>query len=367
MESRKLNVGVIGVNIHRGWGGNVHLPALLKLPEYQVIGVCTTREESSKESAKHFDVPMAFSNYEDLVHHPDIDVVSVCVSVPLHHQMVLTAIKAGKHVYCEWPLAVTVSEAEEMAAAASQTSMTHMVGLQLRCSPVLLYLKELVKEGYIGKVLSCNMNASVSNTTYIEPRLAWEVDKEKGAHVLSIPAGHTLDVISYCISDFVEINGQVTTQLTKRTVAGTTTELTVTSPDHVSVTGTLANGAVVSAHIARAIWHGTGWSLEVYGTEGTLVASSESLPQLSPIIHLNGARHDEKTLHAIDTPNRLRWAPLELDGVEPLATAQMYRSLANAIKSGEATHPNFDDALHHHRLLAAIETSSNSGKRISLI
>ena len=366
MDAKKINIAVIGANIHMGWGGGVHLPALLKLPEYQVIAVCTSRKETAEEAAEHFNVPMAFHNHQDMMAHPDVEAVSVCVRVPLHHQMVLDAIEARKHVYCEWPLGVTLAQAEEMASRARQKGISHMVGLQLRNNPVLLRLKELIEEGYVGEMLSVRMEACVSSSTYVHPRLAWEVDGEKGAHVLSIPGGHTLDVISHCVAKFAQLSGQVTTQLTRRRVEGTDEVLDVTAPDTVLVSGTLTNGAAVSAHVARGIWHGTGWTLEVYGTKGTLVASSSTLPQLASSIRLEGARCDEKALAPLEIPRRLRWGSPELADVEPFTTGQMFRRFAESISQGTTAHPNFDDAVTNHRLLTAIERSSNAGRRVSL-
>ncbi len=366
MQSQKIKIGLIGANIHMGWGGGVHLPALLKLPEYQVVALCTSRKETAEEAARHFNVPMAFHNYRDMIAHPEIEAVSVCVRVPLHHEMVMAAVEAGKHVYCEWPLGVTVAEAEEMASRARRKGISHMVGLQLRNNPVLLRLKELIGEGYVGEMLSVRMDACVSSSPYVHPRLAWEVDGAKGAHVLSIPGGHTLDVISHCVAKFAQLSGQVTTQLTKRKVEGTDEVLDVTAPDTVLVSGTLTNGAAVSAHVARGMWHGTGWTLEVYGTKGTLVATSSTLPQLASSIRLEGARYDEKALAPLEIPGRLSWAPQDLRRVEPFNTAQMFRRFAESINRGTTTHPNFDDAVANHRLLAAIERSSATGRRVSL-
>ena len=293
MTKRKINIGVIGANIHAGWGGGVHIPALLELPEYRVVALCTSRKNTAREAAGHFKVPMAFHDYREMVAHPEVEAVSVCVRVPLHHQMVMAALDAGKNVYCEWPLGVTLAEAKEMASKAHQQGVIHMVGLQLRSNPVLLRLKELIQEGYVGDVLSVRMEACVSTTPNVHPRLAWEVDVEKGAHVLSIPGGHTLDVISHCVAEFSQLSAQVSTQLTRRMVEGTGEVLQVTAPDTVLVSGTLANGAAVSAHVARGIWHGTGWTLEVYGAKGTLVATAGTLPQLASYIRLEGARYNE--------------------------------------------------------------------------
>jgi predicted dehydrogenase len=114
------------------------------------------------------------------------------------------------------------------------------------------------------------------------------------------------------------------------------------------------------------MWHGTGWTLEVYGAKGTLVASASTLPQLASSIRLEGARYDEKALAPLEIPSRLRWAPDDLGKVEPFNTGQMFRRFAESINNGTTAHPNFDDAVENHRLLAAIVRSSDTGRRVSL-
>lgn len=366
MGTQKVNIGVIGANIHAGWGGVVHIPALLELPEYRVVALCTSRKETAVEASEHFGVSMAFHDYREMVAHPEVEAVSVCVRVPLHHELVMAALEAGKHVYCEWPLGVTVWQAAETASKANEKGVVHMVGLQLRNNPALLRLKELIAEGYVGDMLSVRMEACVSSTPNVHPRLAWEVDGKLGAHVLSIPGGHTLDVISHCVGEFSELSAQVSTQLRTRKVEGTGEVLNVTAPDTVLVVGTLVNGAAVSAHVSRGIWHGTGWSLEVYGTEGTLVASADTLPQLASSIRLEGARDNEHALAPLEIPEKFSWAPAGLAKVEPFNTAQMFRRFAEAIRNGGSVHPNFDDAVANHELLASIVRSSDLGRAVGV-
>src|SRR5207244_4992002 len=101
-----------------------------------------------------------FHDYHEMVRHPDIDLVSVSVRVPLHHAMVMAALHAGKHVYCEWPLGANLAEAEAMAALARATGVRTMIGLQANGDPVLLRLRELLAEGYVGEVLSCTWPCS---------------------------------------------------------------------------------------------------------------------------------------------------------------------------------------------------------------
>ena len=82
--------------------------------DVEITAVCTTRQESAEAAARHFGIPLAFSDPARLAQHPDIDLVTVCVKVPDHYPPVMAAIDAGKHVYCEWPLGRNTDEAARM-------------------------------------------------------------------------------------------------------------------------------------------------------------------------------------------------------------------------------------------------------------
>ena len=107
--ANKIRVGIIGANANYAWSMRAHLPAL---PEYELTAVCTSNAETAAESAKAYCVKLPFHDYQEMVVHPDIDLVSVSVRVPLHHDMVMAALQAGKHVFCEWPLGANLDEAQ---------------------------------------------------------------------------------------------------------------------------------------------------------------------------------------------------------------------------------------------------------------
>ena len=96
---------------------------------------------------------MAFSDPEKLAQHPDVDLVTVSVKVPDHYRPVMAAIEAGKHVHCEWPLGRNTAEAVRMLDAADRRRIRHAVGLQGQVSPAINYAKDLVAQGYVGRVL----------------------------------------------------------------------------------------------------------------------------------------------------------------------------------------------------------------------
>src|SRR5215469_1968520 len=113
----KIRVGIVGVSPNRGFASIAHIPALQALPEFEIVAVCTTRQDSAEAAARHFQIPLAFSDPVKLANHPDVDLVTVSVKVPDHYSPVMAAIDAGKHVYCEWPLGRNTDEAVRLLDA----------------------------------------------------------------------------------------------------------------------------------------------------------------------------------------------------------------------------------------------------------
>src|SRR5207245_2410198 len=138
-----LGVGIIGVSPARGWAATAHIPALRALPDYQVRALSAHSAESARAAGEVFGVDAVFSDHEQLVARPDIDVVAVTVKVPRHRQLVSAALAAGKAVYCEWPLGRDLDDARAMAALAAQQGVRTAAGLQARQAPAIEFVQEL--------------------------------------------------------------------------------------------------------------------------------------------------------------------------------------------------------------------------------
>jgi predicted dehydrogenase len=365
MADEPLRLGIVGANPNLGWAPRTHLPALLALPEYELTAVCTTKQESAEASAQKYEARKAYWNYRDLVADPEIDVVDVCVRVPYHHEIVMAALEAGKHVYCEWPLGASLAQAAEMADLAAARGLRTMVGLQARAAPSIARLRELVADGWIGRVHSAVM-------TQLQPGLlqarsadaTWRADKTNGAHTLSISAGHALDAFCWCVGPFEEVSAIVDTLAPEWPLEEGGT-LRATAPDYVSLTGRLVGGAVAQVAVASVPAHGSGFRMEVYGAEGTLVATAGSQVQATGV-RVQGARQADSQLADIDIPDRLRWIPDTVPSGTPINVAQMMRRFANGIRNGEQPQPTFADAVRNHRLLDAIERSSERHAAVRL-
>src|SRR4051812_14366414 len=182
-NNNKIRVGIVGANPQRGFAAIAHIPALQALPEFEITAVCTTRQDSADAAARHFRVPLAFSDPEKLAQHPDVDLVTVSVKVPDHYRPVMAAIEASKHVYCEWPLGRNTAEAREMLDAAQRRGVRHAVGLQGQLSPTLNYVKDLIAGGYVGRVLTATLIGCAPNWGKTIDR-AYQADLANGANLM---------------------------------------------------------------------------------------------------------------------------------------------------------------------------------------
>ncbi|MGE0136010.1 MAG: Gfo/Idh/MocA family protein [Dehalococcoidia bacterium] len=357
-----LGVGIIGANVNYGWGTRAHLPALEALPEFDLVAVATTQMTTARETAERFGIRHAFDDAAILAAHPEVDLVVVCVRVPGHYALVKSAIEAGKHVFCEWPLGANTAEAVELRDLAEARGVRNMVGLQARGAPAFVRLRELVAGGYIGEVLSADMYSALPGAGPRRETFAWAVDRAKGASTLSIAAGHSLDALAFCLGEFEDVSAVVSTRVPRVALEGTDQMLDVTSPDHVLLSGTIEGGALVSAAIKSVPAVGTGFRFEVQGSEGTLRVTSTGGAQMGDL-YLEGAQHGERALHEIPLEVTDRWVPDTLSG-PPLNVAQLVRRLGNAINGGGPAHPDFGHAVRRHRFLDALEEASMSGQRV---
>jgi len=359
----KIRVGVVGVSPDRGFASIAHIPALQALPDFEITAVCTTRQDSADAAAKHFGVPLAFSDAEKLARHPDVDLVTVSVKVPDHYLPVMAAIEAGKHVYCEWPLGRNTEEAVRMLEAVKRKGIRHAVGLQGQVSPAINYAKDLVADGYVGRVLSATMIGCAPNWGPTIER-AYQADRANGANLLTITGGHTIDALCYCLGEFREFAAFVVSQRDRIPLEETGEVVAKTSPDQLVVNGIVADGAVVSFQVRGGMNRGTAFLFEIHGDQGDLQLTATSRASMQrQELNVRGARGDEKELAELPIPGKYRWVPEGVSSDSRYNVAQLYARLAEAIRDGKPVSPGFDAAVARHRLLDAIVRASGTGMK----
>src|SRR5437660_3752491 len=289
MPESTLGVGIIGVSPLRGWAATAHIPALRALPDYQIRALSAHSAESARAAGEVFGVSAVFTDHEQLVTRPDIDVVAVTVKVPHHRQLVSAALAAGKAVYCEWPLGRDLDEAREMAGLALEQRVRTVVGLQARQAPAVEFVRQLLRDGYVGEVLSTTMvGLSIPGDVVGRPN-AYMLDKANAANLPTVPLGHSLDMLNYVLGEFVDLSAVSDIRRPLITIEETGERIVKTAADQIAVIGTLTYGATASVHIREAVAGGTGFLWEINGTDGTLrITADAALPEIFPMTVAGG-------------------------------------------------------------------------------
>ena len=359
-------VGIVGATVTpggSGWGANAHVPALHVLPDYELRAVCTAHEETATASAERFGAELAFHDMDDMVQRPDIDLVVVSVRVPLHHQLVMAGLRAGKPVFCEWPLGATLAEAEEMADLARERGLRTAVGLQARSDPSIRYARDLIAQGFIGEVLTANLSVMTQAVLERGPGRIWQAVRANGANPLTIPGGHAIDALCSILGEVVELSARVTTRITEWHDEETGASVLVDAPDSIAVAARVESGAEIAIQVASVPAQPTGTRIEIYGRDGALFLTTRSVGTGPNQLH--GARGGD-ALAELAPPDEYMVVPEGTPSGPPRNVAHAYARMADAFGTGEQFDPDFDLAVRRHRLLAAIERSSDEGVAVTV-
>jgi predicted dehydrogenase len=369
MPGQRFRVGIVGLEAGRSWAAIAHIPALRALSDtFEIAGVANSSLASAEKAAAAAGLPRAFADVAELVAAPDVDIVAVTVRVPYHLEIVKAAIAAGKHVFCEWPLGNGLAEAEELAALARAKGILGVVGTQARVAPEIEYLGQLIADGFVGEVLSTTLvgwGAGWGGAIGGKKMGAYLLDRANGATVLTIPLGHTLAALRDVLGDIAEVSAVLATRRTTALVADTGETLPVSSPDQVLVSGILASGAPLSIHYRGGMPRdGDGLSWEINGVKGDIRVSGPNGHSQMVRLSLKGAQDGEKAFRPLEVPASFRSG--EPQDVIPGNVARLYARMAQDLRTGSRTAPSFDDAVALHRVIAAIETAAESGRRVAL-
>jgi predicted dehydrogenase len=165
--NKPLKIGLIGT------GGIVrfaHLnPGWLAVPDVEIVAACDIHEETARKLAADFNIPHVFTDFRDLLKLDEIDAVDICTPNKVHTPAVLAALKAGKHVLCEKPLAVSTAEILAMREALRKTDRILMTAQHLRFSEASVAIKAWVDTGALGEVYHTRVNATRRNLLPISP------------------------------------------------------------------------------------------------------------------------------------------------------------------------------------------------------
>ncbi len=358
MAQVPLRLGVAGANVERGWFRDAHFPALQKLPGLAIAAVSARTQDIADAAAKTFGASQAHDDSLDLARDPDVDIVAVTVKVPEHRAIVLAALAAGKHVYCEWPLGRDLAEAEEMAEAARAAGVHVAIGLQGANATAVRHAAELVQDGAIGQPLSLRVVSSTAGWGLVAPpHYAYLQDKRNGATLATIAGGHTLALVEAVVGAYAEVSARNSILQGSVQIAGSDETVARSCADHMMILGRHSTGCVSSVEIVGG--QAIALRFELRGSEGTLEINGH---------HPGGFQCNRLTV-TTTPPSQPQPQPAlavaKLEG-NPVNVAQLWAQFEADIRSGTRTVPDFVAAVRLTRLLDAIGLASDEGRTVQL-
>src|SRR2546428_3310709 len=255
-----------------------------------------------------------------------------------------------------------------MAALAAERGVRTVVGLQDRQARGIEFVQQLLRDGYVGEVLSTTMvGLSIPGNVVGQPN-AYMLDKANGANLLTIPVGHSLDILNYVLGEFADLSAVSDLRRPHITIEETGERIVKTAADQIAVIGTLRSGVTASLHVREAVAGGTGFLWEINGSDGTLrITADAAVPGIFPMTVAGAQGRNEPVELAVPTALTQKWPTLtSLEGAPAFNVARAYAAFAADIANGTHTVPDFADAVRRHEVIAAIERSAASGKRVKV-
>jgi len=173
----KVGVAIVGVGFV---GGQAHVPSFKKIAGSELVALCAMTEKRVRPLSEKYNVKYCL-DYDKLLEDPRVQAVMVAVPTPFHFDTAMKAIKKGKHVLCEMPMAPTIDEVKELQKAAKEMGVILMPVLQYRFAPIYVKTKEMIKSTAIGRPIAFEFREFIPATDLAKqwPRESWAWDTEK--------------------------------------------------------------------------------------------------------------------------------------------------------------------------------------------
>ncbi|MGB9682986.1 MAG: Gfo/Idh/MocA family protein [bacterium] len=274
---KELGIGLVGY----GFIGKIHTLAYRVLNLYydpmpvkiRLVGVCSGHRETAEKGVEQGGYLFATTDYHKLLEREDIHIIDCCTPNYLHKDILIDAMRTGKFVYCEKPLAMNVEEAKEIVKVAKETKIINQMAFQYRFVPAVMRAKQLIEEGFLGRVF--HFRASYLHSGYTDPNrpITWRLDKEKGGGGALYDLGsHIIDLIHYLLGEYEDIHGFKETFIKERPLLENPREKReVKVDDYIILQVRMTNGALGTLEASRvATGTNDDLSFEIYGEKGSM-------------------------------------------------------------------------------------------------
>lgn len=371
---KPLNIALIGT----GFMGKAHALAFNAarqtfgdLPKVHLHTLCDTPADRAAVMADQFGFARASDDWRATVADPEIDIVSITTPNGMHREMAVTALKAGKHVWCEKPMALTLAEAEEMAATAKAAGKVTLLGYNYIRNPAIDHAVRLVADGRIGRVV--HFRGWVDEDYQADPDLHWTWR----AKLKDAGLGTLGDLGCHLVSMMLRLMGPVESLIADMQIVHETRPLPeggrarVENEDTATAILRFASGAQGSISTSRSAWgrkNRLDW--EVHGTRGMIAFAQERMNELQ--LYVNEGDKGEQGFRTILTgpahPPYAAFCPapghqIGFNDLKVIEAAQLLRAIAG----GPRCWPGFGEGLEIERIIHGAAEAAREGTLVSFV
>jgi len=367
---RELGIGLIGT----GFMGRAHalafrhVSAVFELPvTLRLAALADADPQRASQCARAWGFETAHSDWQRLIDDPAVNVVAITTPNHLHFPMAMAALAAGKAVYCEKPLTVTLEEAEQMNQAAKAAGVVTRVGYNYQHNPMIEWARQMIRSGELGQIISFEGEFSEDFMADAGSPWAWRCEPQHGGGALGDLGSHLLAMARHLVGDVQAVCADSQTVHRQRpAVAGSKETKAILVDDHTQALLRFANGARGTFSTS---WLKHGYknhlSFEISGTLGTLSFDQERLNELR--LCRAGESGFQRLLAGPALPGYAAFSPapghqLGYNELKTLEVHELIMALAGQGQSGT----DFAEAVAVERLATAIRLAAREQRWVEV-
>jgi predicted dehydrogenase len=366
-----IGVGLIGT----GYMGKCHALAWTGVravfgdtPVVRRVMLCEVDEGLASQRADELGFEASTADWRALATNPEIDVVSVTTPNALHAPMAIAALEAGKHVWCEKPMAPALADAERMAAAARASGRVAVLGYNYIQSPAVRFIAKLLKNSRIGRLTHFRVEMDEDYMADAEAPFSWRSQSDAGYGALDDFAVHPLSLITTLFGRPSEVFGEMSKPYPDRPDGGG--RRPVETFDVATALLRMANGAAGTIQVSRCAWGRKGrLQLQAFGERGALVFDQERFNEVGVYVAEGPAEtqgFQQILMGPVHPPyERFIVAPGHQMGFNDLKIIEAHE-LLNRIAGKPSVTIDFEAGLAIERAIHAIARSSREGRWVSV-
>lgn len=369
-----IGVGLVGT----GFMGKAHALAyravravMGDVPGVRLVALAETPEARAQEMALQFGFDRATGDWRDLIADPDVHMISITTPNGLHREMAVAALAAGKHVWCEKPMALTLDDAREMERAARAAGRKTQLGYNYVSNPAYTHACRLVAAGEIGRILY--VRGWVDEDYQADPTLPWSWRAriaEAGLGALGDIGCHLVSMLTGLAGPVESVVGEIDTLHKTRPLADGTGSGTVENEDMAQALLTFSSGVKGMMTASRSAWgRKSRLGFEVHGTSGMIVFDQERMNELQ-LFRNQGEKATQGFVTILTAPEHPPYgqfcpAPGHQLGFNDLKVIEL-AGVLRAIRDDTRPPLDFTAGLEIEKTIHAIAQSARTGTRVHL-